>query len=239
MRVGPGLDAAAPLGTATAAEIASPKPGSRGLDPAACALHKVDCNHSEGTDLRVLLADADPDRAPAVEAALHAAGATALLRPAPGETLFHAVARLAPEVVIVDMARPDRDALDDLRHLTRRDPRPIVMFVDSDDPAFMEAAIEAGVSSYNVVGTALPDIKPIIHAAIAMFRRFSQIEAELRRAEQTLQERAVIDRAKTLLIRTRRVSEPDAYRWLRRQAMDSGRRIADVAAELLEPKDGP
>jgi len=189
--------------------------------------------------LRVLLADADPDRAPAVETALHAAGATALLRPNPGEPLLDAVARLAPEVVIVDMQRPDRDALDDVRHLTRRDPRPIVMFVDTDDPAFMEAAIAAGVSSYNVIGTALPDIKPIIQAAIAMFRRFSQIEAELRRAEQGLAERVIIDRAKTVLIRTRRMSEPEAYRWLRRQAMDRGRRIADVAADLLEAADGP
>lgn len=187
----------------------------------------------------MLLADAEPDRAPAVAAALHAAGATVLMRPTPGEALLQAVARLEPDVVIVDMQRPDRDTLDDVRHLTRHDPRPIVMFIDSDDPAFMEAAIEAGVSSYNVVGTALPDIKPIIQAAIAMFRRFRQIEAELRRAEQGLQERAVIDRAKTTLIRTRRMSEPEAYRWLRRQAMDRGRRIVDVAAELLEASDGP
>ena len=169
-----------------------------------------------------------------METALQAAGATAIVRPRPGEPLIDAVARLAPAVVIVDMQRPDRDALDDLRHLTRHDPRPIVMFVDTDDPAFMEAAIEAGVSSYNVVGTHLPDIKPIIAAAIVMFRRFSQIEAELRRAEQGLAERALIDRAKTLLIRSRRMTEPEAYRWLRSQAMDRGRRIADVAAELLE-----
>ena len=189
--------------------------------------------------MRVLLADADPERAPAVEAALRQAGASGLMRPNVGEPLIDAVARLSPEVVIVDMQRPDRDALDDVRHLTRHDPRPVVMFVDQDDPAFMEAAIQAGVSSYNVIGTSLPDIKPIIQAAIAMFRRFSQIEAELRRAEAGLQERAVIDRAKSVLIRTRRMTEPEAYRWLRRQAMDRGRRIADVATELLEATDGP
>jgi response regulator NasT len=186
----------------------------------------------------VLLADADPERAPAVEAALRRAGATDLLRPESGEALLDAVVRLVPDVVIVDMARPDRDTLDDVRHVTRHEPRPIVMFVDADDPAFMEAAIEAGVSSYNVVDRALPDVKPIIQAAIAMFRRFSQIQGELRRAEQGLQERAVIDRAKSVLIRTRRMSEPEAYRWLRRQAMDRNRRIAEVAAELLGATDG-
>jgi two-component system, response regulator / RNA-binding antiterminator len=188
--------------------------------------------------VRVLLADADADRARAVEHALTRAGATALLRPEPPETLLDAVVRLSPDVVLVDMARPDRDALDDVRHVTRHHRRPVVMFVDHDDPAFMEEAIAAGVSSYNVVGAQLPEIKPIIQAAIAMFRRFSQIEAELRRVEAGLQERGVIDRAKAKLIRARNLSEPDAYRWLRRQAMQRGKRIVDVAAELLEGRDG-
>ena len=189
--------------------------------------------------VRVLLADGDPLRAAAVETALLAAGATEIGRPGPGEPLLDAVARLAPEVVIVDMQRPDRDALDDVRHVTRHDPRPIVVFVDEDDRLFMEEAIAAGVSSYNVVGTRLPDVKPVIQAAIAMFRRFSHMEAELRRAEKGLAERAVIDRAKAVLIRTQRLSEPDAYRWLRRQAMDHGRRIVDVAASVLESADEP
>ena len=189
--------------------------------------------------MRVLLADSDAERAPAVEAALRDAGATALARPNPGEPLLAAVARIAPDVLIVDMQRPDRDALDDLRHVTRHHPRPIVVFVDQDDRAFMEDAIAAGVSSYNVVGTSLPDVKPIIQAAIAMFRRFSVIEAELRRAEAGLAERALVDRAKAHLMRTRRLSEPDAYKLLRRQAMDRGRRIADIAAALLEPPDAP
>ena len=184
------------------------------------------------------LGAADPDRSAAIENALRSAGASVILRPDGREPLLAAVARLLPEVVVVGMQRPARDTLDDVRHMPRHAPRPLVMFVDMDDPAFMEAAIEAGVSSYNVVGTRLPDIKPIIQAAIAMFRRFRAIEGELRRAEQGLAERAVIDRAKGVLMRTRRMSEPDAYKWLRRQAMDRGRRIADIAADLLETTDG-
>lgn len=181
-----------------------------------------------------MLADADAKRARLVEDRLIAAGAAATVRPLPGEALLDAVARERPDVIIVDMARPDRDCLDDLRRLARDDPRPVVMFVDRDDPAFMEAAIEAGVSSYNVVGAAAPpDVKPIMAAAVAMFRRHRRVEAELRRAEEALRERAVIERAKAVLMRRRRLAEPDAYRWLRRQAMDRGRRIAEVAAEIV------
>jgi response regulator NasT len=184
--------------------------------------------------VRVLLADSDAERAGLVEALLARGGAVAVSRLAPGEALLDAVARIEPDVVIVDMARPDRDALDDIRNVTRHAPRPIVMFVDQDDRHFMEEAIAAGVSSYNVVGVDLPQIKPIIQAAVALFRRYRQVEEELRKAETSLRERALIDRAKALLMRRRRIGEPEAYRWLRRQAMDRGRRIVDVARALLD-----
>jgi two-component system, response regulator / RNA-binding antiterminator len=192
---------------------------------------------SGALSLKVLLADADPARAHLLEAGLGAAGAGVIVRPRADESLQEAVARERPDVVIVDMARPDRDALDCIRHITRDDPRPVVMFVDGDDPAFMEAAIEAGVSSYNVVGAARPEVKPIVAAAVALFRRQRRIEEDLRRAEATLRERSVIERAKAALIRERRLSEPEAYRWLRRRAMDRGRRVAEIAAEVLGPGD--
>ncbi len=195
-------------------------------------------DHARCATVKVLLADANTERAGIVEADLITAGATGIVRPLRGELLLDAVARVAPDLIIVDMARPDRDSLDDIRHITRHDPRPIVMFVDQADNGFMEAAIEAGVSSYNVIGAALPDVKPIVRAAVAMFRRYRQIELELRKAEASLKERAVIDRAKALLMRQRRIGEPEAYRWLRRQAMDHGRRIADIAADLIGKADG-
>lgn len=188
-----------------------------------------------------MLADADPERARIVGTDLVAAGATAVVRLQGGEPLLDAVARESPDLVIVDMARPDRDSLDDIRHIARHDPRPVVMFVDHDDAAFMEAAIEAGVSSYNVVGTALPEIKPIVQAAVVMFRRYRQVELELRSVEASLNERTLIDRAKGLLMRQRNIGEPEAYRWLRRRAMDRGVKIAAIAAEVVaaaDPKGG-
>jgi two-component system, response regulator / RNA-binding antiterminator len=131
------------------------------------------------------------------------------------------------------MARPDRDGLDDLRRVSINNPRPIVMFVDRDDRAFMEDAIAAGVSSYNVVGAAFPDVKPIVMAAVAIFRKYQQLATDLQQARTSLMERETIDRAKTLLMKERNFNEPQAYRWLRRKAMNESKRIAVVAAELL------
>jgi two-component system, response regulator / RNA-binding antiterminator len=57
------------------------------------------------------------------------------------EALTDALRAAAPDVIIVDMSRPDRDALDSVRAVAIEHPHPIVQFVDEDDPAFMEAAV--------------------------------------------------------------------------------------------------
>ena len=183
--------------------------------------------------MKLLLADTDPARARWLEHELLGGQVQQVVRLGPGESLPAAVEACRPDVVIVDMARPDRDALESVRHVAARVPGPIVMFVDHDDHAFMEEAIAAGVSSYNVVGHALPDIRPIVRSAVALFRRYQKLQEELVRAETDIRERNAVERAKAVLIRTRRMTEPEAYRWLQRQAMSQARRLTDVAAELV------
>ena len=188
--------------------------------------------------MKVLLADDDAERAGAVARVLAADAGLTVLRLKPGESLAGAVASLAPDVVLVDMARPDRDALDGIRQVAALTPKPVVLFVDEDDAGFMEEAINAGVSSYNAIGMPPPDVKPILRAAVALFRRHQQARDDLKEAESRLQERAIVDKAKSLLIRHRRMSEPDAYKWLRRNAMSSARRIVDVASDLIKEMEG-
>jgi two-component system, response regulator / RNA-binding antiterminator len=183
--------------------------------------------------LRVLLADSDPSRAAILEQRLGEISDVVILRVPSGRRLAEAVPDLAADVIIVDMARPDRDGIDDLRRVSADNPSPIVMFVDRDDRSFMEEAIAAGVSSYNVVGAAFPDIKPIIIAAVAIFRKHQRVADDLSRAQATLKERETINRAKSVLMRERHLDEARAYRWLRRRAMNESRRIGDIAAELL------
>ena len=188
--------------------------------------------------MKVLLADDDAERAGAVARVLAADAGLTVVRLKPGESLADAVACLSPDVVLVDMARPDRDALDGIRQLAAVTPRPVVLFVDEDDPSFMEEAISAGVSSYNAVGMPPPDVKPILRAAVSLFRHHQQARDDLKEAESRLRERAVIDKAKALLIRQRRMSEPDAYKFLRRTAMSTARRIVDVASEVIKDMEG-
>jgi response regulator NasT len=184
--------------------------------------------------LKVLLADANQDRADAVFRDLSAAaGIDRIVRLAAGTRLIDAVRAELPDVVIVDMSRPDRDSLENIRQVSAEAPRPIVLFVDNDDAGFMEEAIEAGVSSYNLLGSSVPDVKPIVQAAVAIFRRYQRLADTLEKAETRLNEREIIQRAKALLMKDRRLTEPQAHGYLRKAAMNNGRRMVEIAAELL------
>lgn len=183
--------------------------------------------------MRVLLADDNQDRIEAVSRQLRAAGVDEIVTLEPGVRLVDAVRTVAPDVIIVDMSRPDRDSLEGIREVSDHAPRPIVLFVDKDDSGFMEEAIEAGISSYNLLGSSIPDVKPIVQAAVAIFRRYRKLADNLQKAETKLHERDIILRAKVRLMKDRHLSEPAAHRQLRQTAMNSGKRIVDVARELL------
>lgn len=101
----------------------------------------------------------------------------------------------------------------------------------------MEEAITAGVSSYNVGSIAPGEVKPVLRAAVALFRRHQAqnhaIRAALTEAEARLRDRAALDRAKSILMRARKFSEPEAHRWLQRQAMLRGRRMIEIAETVI------
>jgi two-component system, response regulator / RNA-binding antiterminator len=184
--------------------------------------------------LKILLVDSEPERARSLEETLVAAGFREIIRAEAGVDLVETVQRLAPDLVVIDMALPDRDALEGVRAVSASAPKPIVMFSDKDDPAFVEEAIAAGVCSYNLSGVSNRDMKAIVASAVALFKRYSRVETELAAATAQLKERQIIERAKAFLMATRKMNEPQAYRWLRNKAMNENRRIAHVAAELIE-----
>lgn len=183
--------------------------------------------------LRVLLVDQEPDRASTLERVLRDEGYDLLDKVAPDPALLSRVRTLSPDVIIVDMALPDRDTLEYMATVTRDQPKPIVMFVDESDETMIGRAVKAGVSAYVVDGVDPQRVKPIVDVAIAQFRAFQALRDELRQTKSTLAGRKLIEKAKGLLMAERSLSEEDAYRALRKLAMDRGMRLIDVAENLL------
>lgn len=184
--------------------------------------------------LRIALIDEKPERSGALERALVEAGYEVVVRLAGGDDLRARLAAAAPDVIIVDMESPDRDVLEDMHRLHRELPRPVVMFVDRSDSESIGAAVRAGVSAYVVDGLKARSVRPIVEVAIARFREFQALRSELETTRTRLEDRKVIERAKGLLMRRRGVGEEEAYRLLRKTAMDRNARIADVARHLIE-----
>jgi response regulator NasT len=180
--------------------------------------------------LTILLIDTDENRAHALEERLAESGFARVVR-AQGPDLAAAVEHTKPDLVIVDMALPDRDALEDIRAVSAASP--VVMFAGTDDPAFAQQAIAAGVCSYNLSGVALSDVRPIMASAIALFKRYRHVETELAAAKALLNERRLIERAKAILMKNRKMTEPEAYRWLQKKAMNESRKLAQVVEDFV------
>jgi response regulator NasT len=178
--------------------------------------------------LTVLLVDTDEARAHALEEKL--SGFARVVR-AEGTDMAAAVEQARPDLVIVDMDLPDRDALEDIRTVSGASP--VVMFAGTDDPAFAQEAIAAGVCSYNLSRVALEDVRPILSSAIALFQRYRHVETELAAARALLEERRLVERAKAILMKNRKMTEPEAYRWLQRKAMNESRKLAQVVADFV------
>lgn len=174
-----------------------------------------------------------PERVAVLEQALTRAGCTVSGVAAPGDDLAAVVRERQPDVIIIDVDSPSRDTLESLRAINRDLPRPIVMFVDHSDSQAIEEAMKAGVSAYVIDGLNAERVKPIIDVAIARFKEYQTLRNELERTKSSLQDRKIIDRAKGILMEQRKISEDEAYRALRRLAMEQNRRLVDVAQQLI------
>jgi len=180
-----------------------------------------------------VIVDDSPARAAVIEEGLREAGLTDVLLLTERHGLIARIAEAAPDVILLNLENPSRDMLEDSFALSRAIARPIAMFVDQSDERSIAEAVDAGISAYVVDGLRKERIKPILELAVRRFNAFARLQDELAEARSALAERKAVDRAKAILMKRRGVDEPAAYALLRKQAMDSGRRIAEVAEALV------
>ncbi len=183
--------------------------------------------------LSVVLIDDNPARAEIVESGLQDAGYVLLARLDGTYDLATRVSVLQPDVIVISIDNPGRDAIEDLRRTTEQQPRPIALFADRSDPATIAAGMEAGVSAYVVKGLTQDRVQPVVDVAVAHFNRYHAMREELDRARLSLVERKTVDRAKGLLMEQKGIGEDAAYKLLRKLAMDQNKRIGEVAQDLL------
>lgn len=151
--------------------------------------------------------------------------------------LLDVVAAMRPDVIIIDSESPTRDTLEQLSFVSARQPRPIVLFTEDRANATIQAALKAGVSAYIVDGIDPARLQPILDVALARFEQDRALRDELKSAQERLAERKLVERAKGLLMKQKGVDEDEAYRLMRKLAMDRNRRILDVAQQIIDVTD--
>ena len=175
------------------------------------------------------------ERARALRIGLLEAGYNILAALPPDANLAEQIAYLQPDVIIVD-AQSDA-ALKKVVAATADARRPIVCFTEDGDREKMHAAIEAGVSAYVVAGLSAERVKAVLDVALARFEVDQKLRHELSETKTKLAERKVIERAKGLLMERHHCSEDEAYRKLRRLAMDKNLKLSELAQRMLDVAD--
>jgi response regulator NasT len=184
--------------------------------------------------LRVIIVDDQRQRARTVATRLEAEGFDVVAVLGTGAGVPAKVVELAADVIVVDIDSPDRDTLEDMRRVTFEQQRPVVMFAQDGKPETIHAAVQAGVAAYVVDGLEPERVRAVVDVAIAQFAQFRDLRSELDKARATLSERKLIERAKGILMKRRKVDEDEAYRLMRRMAMDQKSRLVEVANRIIE-----
>jgi response regulator NasT len=185
-----------------------------------------------------VLVVADPEthgsgEALALSDALSAAGYLVLGVRSGDASLPEAVQRLRPDVLVVRSDSAVRDVLEHIVIATREERRPIVMFTDSADKPTMRRALGAGVSAYVVKGLKADRVQAVVDVAVERFAADEALRAQLLAAQDELDSRKLIDRAKRALARHKQLTEPEAHRFLQDMAMKRGIRLKDAADQVL------
>jgi len=187
--------------------------------------------------LRVMLVDDSPGDASPLRDNLLQSGYDVVEVTSSADVLLDRVAAMQPDVIIIDSDSPTRDTLEQLSFVSARQPRPIVLFTEDRESATIQAAIKAGVSAYIVAGMQPERLQPILDVAIARFEQDRALRDELKTAQGRLVERKVVERAKGILMQQKGVSEDEAFRLMRKLAMDRNRKLLEVAQQIIDVSD--
>lgn len=185
------------------------------------------------SELRILLIDENRQRAESLTSALNNSRYKISHLASPDMSLLKQVDEIKPDIIVIDIESPSRDILESLSTISHYSPKPVVMFSDEKDTDTINQCIESGVSAYVVGDLQTERVKPILDAALARFREFQKLKEELSDTKHQLASRNLIDQAKRLLMNKKNLSEDDAFKAMRKTAMDTGQKLEDVAKTLI------
>ena len=151
-----------------------------------------------------------------------------------GEQAVTMATELRPDLVIMDVKMPKKDGIDAAAEIVGEQIAPVVILTAFSQRELIERARDAGAMAYLVKPFSKSDLLPAIELAVARYAETAALRAEVADISQRLEARKIIDRAKGLLMTHQKMTEPEAFRWIQRTAMDRRTSMQAVANAVLE-----
>ena len=146
-----------------------------------------------------------------------------------GESAVELAEQHRPDLVVLDVKMPRLDGISAAERIA-----PVVILTAFSQRELVERARDAGAMAYLVKPFSKNDLVPAIEMAVSRFAELSELEREVSTLTERLEVRKTVDRAKGVLQQSLGVSEPEAFRWIQKTAMDLRLSMRDVAQGVIE-----
>jgi len=144
-----------------------------------------------------------------------------------------------PDLVVLDVKMPKLDGIAAAARIAERRIAPVVILTAFSQRDLVDGAREAGAMAYVVKPFNKSDLLPAIEMAVSRFAELRMLEAEVADLTDRLETRKLVDRAKVVLQTRLQISEPEAFRWVQKTAMDLRLSMRQVAQKVVDEYAGP
>ena len=145
---------------------------------------------------------------------------------------------LRPDLVILDVKMPVLDGIAAAERIASQRIAPVVILTAFSQRDLVERARDAGAMAYLVKPFSQTDLVPAIEMAVSRFAELSLLEAEVADLTERLETRKAVDRAKNVLQEQLKLTEPEAFRWIQKTAMDLRLSMRQVAEGVIDHGPG-
>jgi two-component system, response regulator PdtaR len=139
-----------------------------------------------------------------------------------------------PDLAILDVKMPELDGISAAQEIIEISP--VLMLTAFSQKELVERARDAGVMAYVVKPFSINDLTPAIEIAMSRHLQMRSLKDEVSDLHERLETRKVIDRAKGILMAAMNLSEPEAFGWIQRAAMDRRISMKAVAEAVISPE---
>jgi len=151
-----------------------------------------------------------------------------------GATAVELAERERPDLVILDVKMPVLDGIAAAERIAEARIAPVVILTAFSQRELVERARDAGAMAYLVKPFTRSDLVPAIEIAVSRFAELGALAGEVSDLAEQLSARKAVDRAKGILQKDLGLSEPEAFRWIQKTAMDLRRSMREVAEGVVE-----